>query len=97
MPILGVDVDSSGRCAHYHLDYDIAGLKCGECGQYYACYKCHEPSHSFTPCRRDELPVVCGACRRLMNFDEYKRGSCPSCMHAFNPKCALHEDIYFKT
>lgn len=96
--IHGLETDPAGRCVHYHLACDIAGLKCGECTKYYACYKCHDAlePHVFAACDPQDTPVVCGICSRRMSFTSYKRGFCPDCKNAFNPKCSTHEQIYFK-
>ncbi|CAH1850663.1 CHY zinc finger protein [Convivina intestini] len=96
--IYGLDLDQQGRCHHYHQANDIAALKCTQCQQYYACYQCHNAlaDHLFVACDPNDLPVLCGVCQQLMNYNQYVTGVCPSCQSAFNPKCSLHRDIYFK-
>ena len=96
--IHGIGVDEAGRCQHYHQTNDIVGLKCARCQQYFACYKCHDAlmAHPFVSCAKKALPVICGVCRRTMNFEEYSQGECPSCHSQFNPNCYVHYDIYFK-
>ncbi len=99
MQIYGVDVDAKGRCVHYHLQVDIVALKCGQCQKYYACYQCHDAleKHPFAAVSKDDsAPVLCGNCRQTLTFDQYQMGQCPFCRHAFNPRCRLHQTIYFK-
>lgn len=99
MPTIhGIEADQAGRCCHYHSENDIAGLKCAQCQQYFACYQCHDElmDHRFVPCDKEDTPVICGICRKTLTFNQYKLGACPFCHHPFNPKCALHETIYFK-
>ena len=43
----------------------------------------------------EAYPVLCGNCGRKLTLQEYKKGSCPYCHAGFNPKCSLHENIYF--
>nr|WP_057745047.1 CHY zinc finger protein [Liquorilactobacillus capillatus] len=98
MAIHGINVDKAGRCEHYHQVNDIVGLKCAQCQQYFACYKCHDAlkDHHFVACAKNDLPAICGACKHTMNFQEYSLGHCPYCQNKFNPKCSLHYAIYFK-
>ena len=52
--------------------------------------------HSFVATTPEEVyPVLCGNCGRKLTLQEYKKGSCPYCHAGFNPKCSLHENIYF--
>lgn len=98
MVIYGVDLDSEGRCQHYHTACDVVALKCSKCQEYFACYQCHDQlrDHPFEPVSvDDDAPVLCGSCRHTLTLTEYKKGFCPYCHHAFNPKCQLHETIYF--
>lgn len=44
--IRGLQVDAQGRCAHYHSDWDVVANRCAECGQWWACYRCHEETDS---------------------------------------------------
>ncbi|MDN2452207.1 CHY zinc finger protein [Lactobacillus sp. UCMA15818] len=96
--IYGIEIDTDGRCYHYHQQNDIVGLKCQRCNEYFACYKCHDNlrDHSFVSCDKNDYPAICGKCRKKMTFDDYKNGYCPSCHAGFNPNCHLHWDIYFK-
>ena len=95
--INGIDIDNQGRCVHYHEENDVACLKRAQCGEYYACYLCHDASenHHFLASDKNDSPVLCGVCRHKMNFDEYTNGKCPYCGHAFNPNCKKHYSIYF--
>ncbi|MGT2930446.1 CHY zinc finger protein [Streptococcus dentasini] len=97
--IRGIDLDEAGRCYHYHSETDIVALKCQACQTFYACYQCHDSlcDHHFQPMNKNEKCLVqCGACRSLLDWSEYKSGHCPHCCHPFNPKCSLHDSIYFK-
>lgn len=99
IPIYGEELDECGRCRHYHTERDIAALKCGACGKYYACYHCHDEleDHTFVPTGEEEkIPVLCGRCRHLLTYDEYESGSCPYCGGKFNPGCKRHHNIYFR-
>lgn len=94
----GIGLDAQGRCSHYHQATDVVALKCAECSRYYACYLCHDAleNHDFAATGTEEkAPALCCACNGLLGFDEYSQGACPRCGHAFNPRCALHKDIYF--
>ena len=96
--IHGVGLDKEGRCKHYHTSLDIAALLCAQCRKYYACYSCHDEmeDHPFAATApEEEYPVLCGNCRRKLTRKEYKQGSCPYCHAGFNPRCSLHENIYF--
>lgn len=98
MRIYGLDLDQAGRCVHYHLSVDVTAMKCARCQRYYACYQCHDAleNYRFAASNKDDWPVMCGICGCLMRFDQYQLGTCPRCGHAFNPKCSLHGQIYFK-
>lgn len=96
--IHGRGLDSCGRCTHYHTAVDVAALLCAACGRYYACYSCHDEieDHAFQATDSTvQYPVLCGGCRSRLTRAEYKTGSCPHCGAAFNPRCSLHESIYF--
>ncbi|MFD0845206.1 CHY zinc finger protein [Streptococcus saliviloxodontae] len=101
--IYGLDLDRESRCRHYHSQLDIVALKCFLCQRYYACYKCHNAcqNHSFAPyplSRREDLVVICGVCHKEMTIADYKEVSaCVACQSPFNPRCHLHEAIYFKS
>ncbi|MCH1617157.1 CHY zinc finger protein [Streptococcus pasteurianus] len=99
MIIYGINLDSKGRCKHYHTKQDIVALKCGKCQDYFACYQCHNQlrNHPFESVSvKAASPVFCGNCRHFLTYTEYKKGACPYCYHDFNPNCRLHETIYFK-
>ena len=96
--IHGIGLDKAGRCIHYHTRLDVAALLCAKCRKYYACYSCHDETenHPFVATEPDEkYPVLCGCCRSKLTRQEYKQGSCPYCHAEFNPRCSLHENIYF--
>lgn len=94
----GVDIDSDSRCTHYNTKTDIVSIKCGICNKYYACYKCHNEleEHNFGVISRNDLaPVLCGYCNHTLTYDQYQQQMCIYCGCGFNPKCRLHENIYF--
>ncbi len=96
--IYGEDLDSAGRCRHYHTELDVVALKCARCGKYYACYQCHDDleDHHFEPTdEKETYPVLCGNCMHLLTYAEYSGGHCPYCGHGFNPRCSRHKHIYF--
>lgn len=95
----GIGLDSAGRCVHYHTSCDIASLLCGKCRKYYACFSCHDEleDHPFQATGSEEpYPVLCGVCRHPLTHKEYAAGACPYCGREFNPRCKVHEEIYFK-
>ena len=64
--IHGIDVDSQGRCAHWHSERDVVANMCGACGHMmtHAEYgiSCPSCGHPFNPgCKTHEdvyfLPV----------------------------------------
>ena len=102
--IHGLDVDGQGRCRHWHSPLDIVANRFACCGEYYACYQCHDAlaGHPRIPWSDPDSPaVMCGICRHQMTEAEYGRAMesteprCPSCGARFNPGCRLHHDIYF--
>ncbi|MGT2828691.1 CHY zinc finger protein [Streptococcus hillyeri] len=99
MEIKGLDLDSAGRCRHYHTSCDIVALKCATCQHYYACYHCHDSleNHHFQASNvTSGKPILCGNCMTYLDFIDYQTGSCPNCHHPFNPNCKAHYSIYFK-
>ncbi|EFA24667.1 CHY zinc finger [Streptococcus sp. M143] len=98
----GLLVDDESRCVHYHSVKDIVSLQCYECKKYYACYQCHNSmeTHVFSPyplALTEDQPILCGACKRTMTFQEYqKQIACPYCSAPFNPGCKQHHSFYFK-
>lgn len=98
--ILGVDVDSEGRCVHYHQLVDVVANRCATCDEYWACHACHEAlaDHEFGRIAPGQPAVMCGACGIVMDQLGYQsQHSCPGCGHPFNPRCALHADRYFRS
>lgn len=96
--IYGSLIDKQGRCVHYNSKLDIISNRCGQCGKLYACYKCHNQleDHSFLPVKKDEKDsVLCGVCKKMFSYIEYAGlCACPDCKSEFNPRCALHKNIY---
>ncbi|WP_105956605.1 CHY zinc finger protein [Apilactobacillus quenuiae] len=99
MKIYGIKVDSQSRCIHYHTKNDIVALMCQQCHKFYACYKCHDElnNHKFKPVKINQAKnILCGNCQTLLTYTQYKLNYCPYCQHRFNPKCIIHQSIYFK-
>lgn len=99
----GVGLDEQGRCAHYGSIRDVVFNRCGTCGDFFACYQCHEEltDHPFGRLdRSDAAAVLCGACGHEMAYAEYAGGlgtpACSSCGHLFNPGCATHAHLYWQ-
>ncbi|AIT59956.1 CHY zinc finger protein [Corynebacterium doosanense] len=95
----GVDLDPQGRCAHYRSPRDIALNRCGTCGDYFACHRCHDEltDHVFGRVdKRDPEAVECGICGHRMGYNEYSTApGCAGCGHEFNPGCAAHAHLYW--
>lgn len=99
MKIYGIKIDQQSRCIHYHTKNDIVALMCRQCQKFYACYKCHDElnNHTFRPVYANQVHnILCGNCRSLLKYNQYKLNYCPYCQHSFNPKCIIHHSIYFK-
>ncbi|RNF40295.1 CHY zinc finger protein [Planococcus salinus] len=102
IPVKGLDVDEETRCRHYHSEIDRIAIKFYCCGQYYACFACHQatgcgkpkvwPAGSF-----DQKAVLCGGCGHELSVTEYLQcqSTCPNCAASFNPGCSLHKHLYF--
>lgn len=99
--IFGLQLTTDGRCQHYHGPTDVVANKCARCQQYFACYQCHDAmrTHHFVamPVTPTAKVVCCGNCRHELTWSQYQTGTCPFCQHAFNPRCALHQTIYFQS
>ncbi|MEE1620872.1 CHY zinc finger protein [Zafaria sp. Z1313] len=101
--VLGAVVDSLTRCVHYRTELDIVAIRFPCCDAFYPCRWCHDevpgqhPTRTWPAADRDEAAVLCGACRRTLRIDEYTAAeSCPHCTAPFNPRCKLHEELYFE-
>lgn len=97
--IRGIDVDAEGRCAHYHTELDVVANRCTLCGEFWACHECHAElaGHSFGRVGEGVPAVMCGVCGLIMDHATYVAAPCcPSCGHAFNPRCLLHAHKYFQ-
>ncbi|TGB03834.1 CHY zinc finger protein [Halobacillus salinus] len=100
--VKGVQVDQESRCAHYHGEVDVIALKSPCCGEFYACYHCHEeiaghPLKKWSKSDRDHHAILCGHCQNTMSINVYMQTNvCPHCEHALNPGCANHYPIYFE-
>jgi uncharacterized CHY-type Zn-finger protein len=102
--VLGVDVDSQTRCAHYRSPRDIVAIRMKCCGSWYACCDCHAAlaDHPLQPWPREEWDaraVLCGGCGTQMRIRDYLEAGdvCPSCNAGFNPGCRAHHHLYFET
>ena len=101
--IKGKKVDNQTRCIHYHSPLDIIAIKFKCCNSYYPCYQCHEeaadhPSQVWKKEDFETKAIICGACKTEMSINTYKSSDyqCPSCSANFNPKCSLHDHLYFE-
>lgn len=102
--IKGKTIDAQTRCIHYHSMLDIIAIKFKCCLNYYPCFQCHEeeaghPSQVWNKEEFDTLAIFCGACATEMSIKKYKSNNykCPNCAAAFNPRCKLHDHLYFAT
>lgn len=100
--MLGVDVDPSTRCVHYHTPLDIIAIRLMCCGEYYACKECHDAlaDHPVKPWPHDQYgthAILCGECNTQLTVSAYLHcdNRCPACGAAFNPRCSLHHRFYF--
>ncbi|CUM63032.1 uncharacterized protein PRCAT00000594001 [Priceomyces carsonii] len=104
---LGVNyiVDTNTRCEHYQSKLDIICIKFKCCDVYYPCFQCHNKiNRSLHKTERwskldlkAEKVILCGFCFNELLFEEYSKSDyyCVYCNSKFNPKCALHYDLYF--
>lgn len=98
VPIIGINTDHAGRCAHWHSDADVVANKCAACQEFFACYHCHNAlrDHTFAPMPLDQEAVMCGSCGYRMDYRAYNgRRACPGCGHSFNSGCQNHGYLYF--
>jgi uncharacterized CHY-type Zn-finger protein len=101
--VRGVDLDPQTRCAHWRSPRDVIAIKMKCCGEYYACWDCHDalaghPAEVWQRAQFDEKAVLCGACGEEMSIQEYLNcaDACPRCGAGFNPGCKLHHHSYFE-
>lgn len=95
--------DAQTRCRHWHSPLDIIAIRMACCGEYYACYQCHEEEAGHAPAvwpasAFDRVAaVLCGACGHEMTVRAYTTAgsACPRCEAGFNPRCSLHWPLYF--
>ena len=102
--INGTDVDKQTRCSHYHSEIDIIAIKFKCCEEWFPCYKCHAEHTEHTPevwsVSESNVPaVLCGNCGHQLTIAEYLKceSICPECHSRFNPRCALHYNLYFES
>ncbi len=102
--VFGVDVDSQTRCAHWHGELDIIAIKFKCCRRYFPCYECHAKLETHQPevwvrTEFSEKAVLCGGCGFQLAINEYLEcdSICPRCAGNFNPGCANHYHLYFKS
>ena len=101
--VVGVEVDSETRCAHYAGPTDVIAIKFKCCDTFYPCIDCHRALADHEPVvwpivERGERAVLCGMCGTKLAIDDYLAcGSiCPQCASPFNPGCAMHRHLYFE-
>lgn len=99
----GVDVNARTQCAHYHSERDLIGIRFRCCGEFYACYACHQaladhPAQVWPRAERAAEAILCGNCQSMLSINEYLacENVCPRCRAAFNPGCAGHYHLYFE-
>ena len=100
--VIGTNVDNQTRCAHYNSDVDIIAVKFKCCEQWFPCFKCHAEHTMHAPevwsaGESDTPTVLCGNCGHRLTIVEYLKCEliCPKCRSEFNPRCALHYNLYF--
>jgi uncharacterized CHY-type Zn-finger protein len=103
IPLHGIDLDPSTRCAHYHGPTDIIAIKMRCCEIYYACIDCHRalaghPAEVWPRSEWRRKAVRCGVCGTEMTVLEYidSGNRCPACTAPFNPGCRNHYHLYFE-
>ncbi len=103
MQINGLELDKETRCRHWHSEKDIIAIQFACCGDFYACYECHDALTDHSP---EKWPAVsfdkaeaiyCGRCETRLSIQNYMdAGSkCPNCGASFNPGCEKHWPMYF--
>jgi uncharacterized CHY-type Zn-finger protein len=102
--VIGIEVQSDTRCAHYHSPRDVIAIRFKCCDHYYPCYECHREvaghlARQWPEAEFDREAVLCGACGSEMTISEYLgcNSICPGCQAEFNPNCALHYHLYFES
>lgn len=100
--VLGIDLDTQTRCAHYHGPTDIIAIRMKCCGFYYACKDCHaeladHPIEVWLEIEWDQQAVLCGSCGAELTIQQYMQSEsrCPNCDAQFNPGCRNHYHYYF--
>ncbi|SDL71154.1 CHY zinc finger protein [Microbacterium azadirachtae] len=101
--VKGRPVDGQTRCVHYRTELDVVAIRFSCCGEYYPCHLCHAETadHPARPWplaeQRGAKAVLCGVCGHELEIREYLGvTACPRCAAGFNPRCALHADLYFE-
>jgi uncharacterized CHY-type Zn-finger protein len=101
--VYGHLVDDKTRCTHWHGPTDVIAIRFPCCDRYYACFDCHSElelheARRWGQAELDTTGVLCGECGAELAISAYLESGfvCPSCGTAFNPKCALHHDLYFE-
>jgi len=101
--VMGLDLDSQTRCAHYRSPLDIIAIKMKCCGAYFACRECHDaladhPGEVWPRAAWDQKAVLCGACGSELTIEQYMNcfNQCPHCASPFNPGCRNHYHFYFE-
>ena len=96
-------LDERTGCAHYRSERDIVAIRFRCCGEYYACYACHEaladhPAQVWPVAEFGEKAILCGSCGAELSIREYLEcdSRCRRCGAAFNPGCRSHHRLYFE-
>ncbi len=101
--VIGSEVDSQTRCAHYHSEIDVIAIKFKCCEQWFPCFECHaeyaaHPPSVWAKNEFDTPAVLCGCCGHQLTVKEYLEceSACPQCGSKFNTGCARHYYLYFE-
>ncbi|OZB84835.1 CHY zinc finger protein [Microbacterium sp. 13-71-7] len=100
--IKGRPVDAQTRCVHYRTELDVVAIRFVCCGEFYPCHLCHaetadHPARPWPLAEQGAKAVLCGVCGHELEIRDYLGATaCPRCAAAFNPRCALHADLYFE-
>ncbi|REJ04440.1 hypothetical protein DY023_13370 [Microbacterium bovistercoris] len=100
--VRGAVVDAQTRCAHYRTSLDVVAMRFHCCGEWYPCVHCHDeaaghPRTVWPAAQAGAVAALCGVCAHGMSVAEYRVATeCPGCGAAFNPRCALHQSLYFE-
>lgn len=104
MIVKGIGIDERPGCAHWRSERDLIAIQFPCCGEFYACYECHNACTDHTPERwpkarwQDQGTILCRACHKTLSIADYMAADavCPYCRAAWNPGCKNHWALYFE-